>query len=103
VIIGASPASSSCAIKLNTRFIYLRLLDKQLFTGKTCGDALSVDVAINLAYFRIKVAEKTFKKLENKMLLLFLIVRMVSTPNQSFVDIPFIHKTKKNFSTFRHS
>lgn len=66
IIVGAGPAGASCAFMLRQSGLKVAVLDKTSFPrDKTCGDALSLDVVIQLERMDKTLSEK-FEKLAEK-------------------------------------
>jgi menaquinone-9 beta-reductase len=92
IIIGAGPAGSACAIVLADSGLRVALIDKAVFPrDKTCGDALNIDVANQLALMGGTLAAE-FTALEQKTASFG--IRIVAASGDK-LDIPLYHKGAK--------
>lgn len=92
-IIGAGPAGTACAIGLAHKGLRVALVDKSVFPrDKTCGDALNIDVANQLALMDSNLAQ-AFAVLNNKVASYG--IKVFGAKGDSFA-IPLYHKGQKS-------
>lgn len=92
-IIGAGPAGTACAIGLANAGLRVALIDKSVFPrDKTCGDALNIDVANQLALMGGTLAQE-FAALSSKVASYG--IKVFGTKGDSFA-IPLYHKGQKS-------
>jgi len=92
IIVGAGPAGTACAIKLADSGLNVALLDKATFPrDKTCGDALSVDVIVQLSMLSGDLMEE-FEALENKISSYGI---RIFSPDHHYIDLPYLRNNEK--------